>query len=496
MKTISPFCKLTEDQISRLENKVLIGGKLIKPHSTNSFPVIHSARLQEVCHQINCDSQDVDHAVATAKQAQKEWARKMPRQRGTLLQTALAKVSLAKDEIVQLLTLETSKAVRTESELDFAAAIDIFGFFSGLGSEIKGQTLPFRPDVLAYTVREPLGVVGAIIPWNVPLMLMALKVGPALVAGNSVVVKTSEYAPLATLRFAEILNETLPPGILNVISGHGNPTGQELINHPSVNKITFTGSVATGKTIYRQSADRLIPVTLELGGKSPMIICGDADLDKVVQGAFQGMRFTRQGQSCSAGSRIFAHEDLIEPFLQKLGQRLENLVIGDPFDPKVEAGAVACQMQYDKIQGYLGALERGQYRQFSSKPQGAELSKGLFMVPTVVTGAKESDSIATEEVFGPVVCVFPWKKTDDVIRRANQTSYGLAATVWTQNIQTALQMTDQLEAGFVQVNQNLVVQATLSYGGYKNSGLGKEASLESMIEHFTKSKTVMMAREV
>lgn len=490
---ISPHLKLSVEQLSRLNRKVWINGHLADAKSPETFPVIHSARMEEVARMANCSSADVESAVQAATAARKEWASLSPRQRGAALRKGLARAEAARDELAQLLTLETSKALKTESELDVKAALDILDFYSGLGSELKGETLPFRSDVLAFTIREPIGVVGAIIPWNVPLMLMALKIGPALVAGNTVVVKSSEYAPLAALRFAELVGSELPAGVLNLISGYGVPAGQSLVEHPLVGKITFTGSVATGKNIYQRAAQRLIPVTLELGGKSPMVICQDADLDQVVQGALNGMRFTRQGQSCSASSRIFVHDHLYDQFLDRLGQRLNQLKIGDPFDPQVEAGAMACQMQFDKVQNYIESVDKKNLLQFNSLP-GGDLSRGLYIRPALVASPKEDHRIVQEEVFGPVACILRWSNLDEVIQRANHTSYGLAATVWTQDIRLALRLTEALDAGFVQVNQNLVVQAGLSYGGYKSSGIGKEASLESMLEHFTRSKTVMFSR--
>ena len=489
--------QLSAEQVSRLNRKIFLNGKLTEPQAAASssavFPVIHSARMQPVAEQIDCSSSDVETAVMSAVKAQKEWAKMSSRQRGALLRRGLQKAEAAKDELAQLLTLETSKALKTESEPDVKAGLDILDFYAGMFSELNGQTLPFRPDVLAFTTREPIGVIAAIIPWNVPLMLMALKIGPALVAGNTVVVKSSEYAPLAALRFAELIGSELPPGVLNLISGHGQPTGQALVDHPKVGKVTFTGSVPTGKSIYQKAAGRLLPVTLELGGKSPMIICKDADLDAVVTGAIHAMRFTRQGQSCSASSRIFVHENLFENFLDRMGQKLTQFKIGDPFDPEIQAGAVACQMQFDKIKNYIQSADKKWLHQYNTLP-GGELAKGLFVQPTLVVSPDESHKIVQEEVFGPVACILKWKDLDDVLERANNTSYGLAASVWTNDIKTALKATEGLEAGFVQVNQALVVQAGLSYGGFKNSGLGKEASTECMLEHFTKSKTVMFAR--
>jgi acyl-CoA reductase-like NAD-dependent aldehyde dehydrogenase len=289
------------------------------------------------------------------------------------------------------------------------------------------------------------------------------------------------------------MGQVLPKGVLNILSGMGPECGGPLVAHPRVGKVTFTGSVETGKIVYRTAAEKLIPVTLELGGKSPMIVMGDADLEKAVDGAMVGMRFTRQGQSCTAASRIFVHESVHDAFVSKLKAKVDALRMGDPLDEATDIGAIVSRQQYDKVRSYI-EIGRGtagaEALECSELPEG--LDGGLFVRPVLFVGLGNDSRVAREEIFGPVTCIIRFRDYDEVIAMANDTEYGLAATIWTKDLRTALDATQRLEAGFVQVNQNLVVQPNLSYGGVKTSGLGKEASLEAMLEHFTHKKTVIL----
>jgi acyl-CoA reductase-like NAD-dependent aldehyde dehydrogenase len=417
------------------------------------------------------------------------------RKRGALVHACAAALRPHIEEIGRLIALETGKALRTESRVEANTVADILEFFGGLGGELKGETVPFAPDVLSITVREPLGVVGAIIPWNVPMLLMALKVAPALVAGNSVVVKSAEEAPLAVLRICEIMNRVLPPGVFNILSGFGPECGAPLVAHPLVKKVTFTGSVETGRIVYKTAAEKLIPVTLELGGKSPMIVFADCDFERTVQGALTSMRFTRQGQSCTAASRIYVERPIFERFLAAMKAAVDRMVMGDPLDEKTDIGTIISPAQYEKVRAYIeeGKATPGATAHVcSALPTDPALRKGLFLQPVIFTGLDSSSRLVKEEIFGPVTVIQPFDTPEEVLAWANDSDYGLAASVWTNNLKYALEFTHRLEAGLVQVNQNLVVQANLSYGGVKNSGLGKEASLEAMLEHFTHKKTIMM----
>jgi acyl-CoA reductase-like NAD-dependent aldehyde dehydrogenase len=478
-----------------LAGKLLIGGRLVPSAAVNTFAIVSPATQERVADAARADASDVDRAVCAAVDAQIAWSKLPARQRGRLVAECGRQIEAHIEELGRLTALETGKALRTEGRVEAGVLADVFTFFGGLGSELKGETVPFSPHMLTLTLREPIGVVGAILPWNAPLLLMAFKIAPALVAGNAVVVKSAEEAPFAVLRTCEIINRVLPPGLVNVVSGFGEDCGASLVAHPKVGKITFTGSVETGRIVYKTAAEKLIPVTLELGGKSPMIVCADCDLDKAVEGAFAGMRFTRQGQSCTAASRIFVHASIHDAFVQKLKQRLDALKLGDPLDEATDVGTIVSPAQFERVSSYIAlgeSLPGATKHTCSEMPNDRRFAKGLYLRPVIFTGLATDSRLAKEEIFGPVTCVFSWSDFDAVIKAANDSDFGLAATIWTNDLKLAMQAIHRLEAGFVQVNQNLVVQPGLSYGGIKQSGLGKEASLESMTEHFTHKKTAII----
>jgi acyl-CoA reductase-like NAD-dependent aldehyde dehydrogenase len=478
-----------------LSGKQLIDGAMVPSRSGRTFDNVNPATGAVIGQAAEGNAADVDAAVQAAAKAQKAWAKLPARERGKLIAECGRVLNEHVDELGRLVALETGKALRTESRVEASILADVFTFFGGLGSELKGETVPFRPDMLTMTIREPLGVVGAIIPWNVPMMLMALKIAPAMVAGNTVVVKSAEESPFAVLRACQIMNQILPPGVLNILSGMGPECGGPLVAHPKVRKVTFTGSVETGKIISRAAAEKLIPVTLELGGKSPMIIMADADMNKAIDGAVAGMRFTRQGQSCTAASRIFVQAAVHDEFVQRLRARVDAMKMGDPLDEATDIGTIVSPQQFEKVNDYIriGEETPGMTAIACSQlPADDMLKKGLFVRPVIFTGATNDSRLAREEIFGPVTCVIKFDTFEDAIAQANDSEFGLAATIWTTNLKTALDGAHQLEAGFVQVNQNLVVTSNLSYGGVKNSGLGKEATLESMLEHFTHKKTIIL----
>lgn len=480
---------------AELSGKLLIGGAMVPARSGRTFEVIDPATGEVAGHAALGEAADVAAAVEAAAAAQRRWRDVPARERGRLVADCARALSAHVEELGRLVALETGKALRTESRLEAGILADVFTFFGGLAPELKGETVPFDPKMLTLTLREPVGVVGAIIPWNVPMMLMALKIAPALVAGNTVVVKSAEEAPFAALRACQIMNQVLPAGVLNILSGMGPDCGAPLVAHPKVAKITFTGSVETGRIIARTAADKLIPVTLELGGKSPMIVMGDADLDRAVDGAMIGMRFTRQGQSCTAASRIFVHDSVHDAFAEKLKAKVDTLRMGDPLDEATDIGAIVSPEQFEKVRSYIriGAETPGaRALACSAMPTDPRLAKGLFVQPVLFLGLDNDSRVAREEIFGPVTCIIRFHDYEEVIAAANDSEYGLAATIWTRDLKTALDAAHRLEAGIVQVNQNLVVQPNLSYGGVKSSGMGKEASLESMLEHFTHKKTVVL----
>ncbi len=483
--------------VRELAGKHLIDGALVPPVGGQTFEVVNPATLEVIGQAAEGDAEDVARAVAAAAAAQRAWAETPARERGRLVAECGRLLEAHKEELARLVALETGKALRTESRVEAGVLADAFVFYGGLGSELKGETVPFNPKMLTVTSREPIGVVGAIIPWNVPMMLMAFKIAPALVAGNAVVVKSAEEAPYAVLRICQIMNQVLPKGLFNLLSGFGPECGQPLVAHPQVGKVTFTGSVEAGKAVYRTAAEKLIPVTLELGGKSPMIVMADADLDKAIAGAISGMRFTRQGQSCTAASRIYVHRSLHDAFVTALKAKVDALVMGDPLDEATDIGTIVSKQQFERVKSYIaqGKAEGGTAHPCSRVPEAANLAEGYYVQPVIFTDLPEDSRLIGEEIFGPVTCVIAFDDYEEVLAKANDSPYGLAATIWTRDLQTALDATRRLEAGFVQVNQNLVVMPNLSYGGIKQSGLGKEASLEAMLENFTHKKTVIFNME-
>lgn len=471
----------------------LIDGALVPAASGASFDVINPATGAVIGQAAQGDATDVNAAVESSAKAQKAWKAMPARERGKLVIECGRRLMDHVDELGRLIALETGKALRTESRVEASVLADAFIFFGGLASELKGESVPFNPTMLTVTQHEPIGVVGAIIPWNVPLLLMALKVAPALVAGNTAVVKSAEEAPLTVLRVCQIMNDVLPAGVFNMLSGFGPDCGAPLVSHPKVGKITFTGSVETGKIVSRTAAEKLIPVTLELGGKSPMIIMADADMDRAVAGATAGMRFTRQGQSCTASSRIYVHESIHDEFVSRLKANVDAMKMGNPLDEETDIGTVISPEQFAKVKYYIEEGKKaGTANECSAMPTDPALKDGLFICPVIFTDIDPNSPPAREEIFGPVCCVFKFNDYEEVLAEANNSEFGLAATIWTRDLKTAMDATQRLEAGFVQVNQNLVVQPNLSYGGIKMSGLGREASLESMLEHFTVKKTIII----
>jgi acyl-CoA reductase-like NAD-dependent aldehyde dehydrogenase len=373
--------------------------------------------------------------------------------------------------------------------------VDMLKMFAGLAGELKGATFPWDNTTLCYTRREPIGVVGAIIPWNAPLFLTSVKLGPALVAGNSVVLKTAEQAPYAVLKCVELMQEVLPEGVVNVLSGFGEECGAPLARHPSVQKVTFTGSCDVGKRVMTYAAEKVCPVTLELGGKSPNIIFDDADLEDAVPGIVAGMRFTRQGQACTAGTRVYVHRKIYREVVDAVIAEVGRLRLGDPLEEDTDIGAIISSEQLDRVTHFVGmarATPGARILCGGRRWGNGRLAEGYFFEPTLIEGLPPESPVCQEEIFGPVAVLFEFDDLEQVLDDANRTRFGLAAAVWTTDLRTALTVANRLDAGFVQVNQYIAPRANVSYGGFKSSGIGKENTLESMLEHFTRSKTIMV----
>ena len=438
-------------------------------------------------------AEDVDRAVKAATAAFPAWSKVVPRERGRILQRIADAIEARVEELARIIAEETGNAIRTQARPEARNSADILRYFGGLASELKGETIPLGEHVLSYTRREPLGVVGAIIPWNAPVLLGCLKIAPALCAGNTLVLKAAEDAPLGVLWVARIAQDFLPKGVLNVVTGYGEEAGAALSVHPGVRKLSFTGSTEVGKLIMRAAADRIVPVSLELGGKSPSIVYPDANEDWAVDGIIAAMRFTRQSQSCTAGSRLFLHADIFDSFLGKLAEKTQKLKIGDPLEETSDIGAIINAKQFNKVCGYVeeGLKQPGARLLFGGlPPKTGPLSQGYYALPTVFANAANDWRLAREEIFGPVLVAIRWTDEADAIAMANDSHYGLAAYVWTHDIGRALRAAHTIEAGWVQVNQGLGQSPGHSYGGTKQSGIGREFSLEGMLDSFTQRKNV------
>jgi len=473
---------------------MLINGQWVEGSDGEFIPVENPGRRDSIVGEVpRAKAVDVDRAVKAAARAFEDWKRVSPRERGRLMIRISEAIEAKANEIARITALETGNAIRTQSRPEAMLTADIFRYFGGVASETKGETVPLGENHLSYSRREPIGVVGGIVPWNSPVGLAALKIAMSITAGNTLVLKPSSEAPLAVLRVAEICSEILSPGTLNVVTGTGSECGIPLAKHPLVRKLSFTGSHEIGRTIMEAAAERIVPVTLELGGKSPQIVFPDADEPQTVDGVFLAMRFTRQGQSCTAGSRLFLHESIYDSFLEKLVKKLKGLKIGDPLDEATDMGALINRTQFEKVCFYVedGIRQKGaRLLTGGLPPKEGPLSQGYFMEPTVFGNTDNNWRLAREEIFGPVLVAIPWKEEEEAIRMANESHYGLAAFIWTHDIGKALRTAHRIESGWVQINQGVGIVPGQSYGGFKQSGFGREYSLEGMLESFTQRKSI------
>lgn len=496
LKTINA-AEETQQQ-NALQQLMLIDNQWVQSVQQQFLTIENPATRQILARVPRAMAEDVELAVQVAARAFVSWRREIPRERGKRLLKIADALEAHSEEIARLVASETGNALRMQSRPEVLTMIDIFRYFGGLAGELKGETHALGEQVLSYTRREPYGVVGAIVPWNVPLMLSALKIAPALCAGNTIVLKAAEDAPLAVLEMARICVDFLPAGVLNVLTGLGEECGAPLAHHPLVQKLSFTGSTEVGKSIMHAASERIVPVSLELGGKSPSIVFPDADDPAIVDGVIAAMRFTRQGQACTAGSRLFLHTSIFDAFLEKLVARLRTLTIGDPLDEATDIGALINQKQFDRVCTYIqdGIEQQASQLVLGGLPEPGRFAQpGYFLEPTIFAQAHNEWRISQEEIFGPVLVAIPWTTEDEVIRMANASHYGLAAYIWTHSIARGLKTAHAIESGFVQINQGKQQISSQSYGGYKQSGIGREFSLESMLESFTQRKNITVNLE-
>jgi aldehyde dehydrogenase (NAD+) len=412
------------------------------------------------------------------------------RERGRLLHRLADLIELNKAELAELETLDNGKPIAESTHADLPLVIDCLRYYAGWADKIHGQTIPIRGNYFCYTKREPVGVVGQIIPWNFPMLMVAWKWGPAIAAGCTIVMKPAEQTPLSALRLGELVIEAgFPPGVINLVPGFGETAGDALVRHPGVDKIAFTGSTEVGRIIMRNAADSFKRVTLELGGKSPNIVFADADLDAAVEGAMVGL-FLNQGQCCCAGSRLLVEDKVYDQMVERLAAKTSARKLGDPLDPTTEQGPQVDKTQFDRVMGYI---EKGKAEGARCVTGGERFGKiGYFVKPTIFADVTDKMTIATEEIFGPVMQVMRFKNIDEVVERANATQYGLAAAVWTRDIGKAHAIADRVRAGTVWVNCYDVFDAAAPFGGFKASGIGRELG-EKALDNYLESKTVTVS---
>lgn len=470
---------------------LLIGGEFCASHSGKTFPTVNPATEEVITQIAEGGEEDIDRAAQTARKAfeSSQWKNISGRERGRLLNTWADLIEQEHEEFAKLETLDSGKPISDSLNGDVPGAIEVIRYFAGWADKLHGQTIPLPGPYFSYTKREPIGVCGQIIPWNYPMNMAAWKMAPALAAGCSLVLKPAEQTPLTALRMGALALEAgFPPGIVNVVTGMGETAGAALVRHPEVNKIAFTGETTTAKIIQQNAADTMKRLTFELGGKSPNIVYKDADLDLAAKGSF-GAIFSNMGQNCCAGSRLFLHEDIHDEFIAMLKSLAEKRKVGDPLDPKTEHGPQIDKAQYDKILHYINLGKKEGAKCISGGDSKG--NKGFFVNPTIFCDVKDDMSIAADEIFGPVVSVFKYKDLDEVLKRANNTQFGLASAIWTQNLNVAQKVTDTLNAGTVWVNCYNIVDTAAPFGGFKMSGYGRELG-EKAFDSYTENKTVTM----
>jgi betaine-aldehyde dehydrogenase len=473
------------------DRRMLIGGELVESSSGEWIESTSPATEEFIGRVPAGTAADVADAVDAAKAAFPAWADLAPAERTEYLRELASRLRERKDEILHIEVVDTGNTIRKMSA-DVDRGADSLDYYAGLVLEAKGETIPATSGNLHFSLREPYGVVGRIIPFNHPVQFAASKLAAPLAAGNAVVLKPSEQSPLSALVLAELCQEVLPPGVVNIVTGLGAVAGDALVRHPDVKRLAFTGSVPTGLAIQRAAAESAVKeLTLELGGKNPMIVFPDADLNRAVVAAVNGMNFAWSGQSCGSTSRLFLHDSIYDNCLERVCELVANLRMGDPLDPDSDMGPVNSKGQFARDLHYVEVAHEDGAKLVTGgeRPAGEPFTRGYWLQPTVFADVTPAMRIFQEEVFGPVLSVIRWHDIDDVIRMANSVEYGLTAAVWTRDLTNALQTARRVQAGYVWINGGSAHFLGTSFGGKKNSGIGREEGTDELLS-YTELKTI------
>ncbi|MEI9803425.1 MAG: aldehyde dehydrogenase family protein [Pseudolabrys sp.] len=475
---------------SPISGKMLIGGELVESSDGGWIECFNPANEDYIGQVPRGTSNDVARAVELAEKAQVKWGALSVAKRSDYLMQLGDAIMKRSDELLHIEVADTGNPI-TPMRNDISGGVERLRYFAGLGYELQGNSIPATPDNIHFTIREPYGVVGRILAFNHPINFAIVGMASPLMAGNAVILKPSEQSPLSASLLAEIASEILPPGVLTMLSGNAD-VGSALVRHPRVKRLSFVGSARTGMAIQRSAAEVAVKhVSLELGGKNPFIVFPDAPIEKVAAAAVAGMNFSWQGQSCGSTSRLFVHDSIYDKVLDQVAANVARIKVGDPFDSKTQMGAINSAGQLGKVQSYIDGAGKDGARLLAGgkRPAGAMFEKGYWVEPTVFADVKQDMRVAREEIFGPVLSVIRWSDVDEVIAAANSVEYGLTAAVWTRDITTAMRTAQRLQSGYVWINGVNAHVRAMPYGGYKNSGVGRERGLEELYS-YTEEKSI------